>query len=320
MRPETDIASEEYEDLLTRVESVEKITSGMNIGGNVDLGNVFARGLITGIFRSGDGIKDVDLDGFQMDGDELVGQASGVDQIVLSGSTGALTAGAGAVTLDADGLWFDSGGAKRIIEWRDGGGAKRCQVAGWATDDVEDAHIRLTLYEDDGSTLAARLALDKSLGIIYVETLPFRLATAQQPIQFVDSNTEIWEDASSNLSFKDANAGTITLKQLYGQKVVMGAPTELTIASGVITATQSNHIVDTESDDATDDLDTINGGVDGMILTLSTVASTRDVVVKNNTGNIRCGADFTLGTLADSITFKYDATSSKWRCIGKENN
>ena len=33
-------------------------------------------------------------------------------------------------------------------------------------------------------------------------------------IEFNDSNTEIWEDGSSNLSFKDANAGTYTLTQL----------------------------------------------------------------------------------------------------------
>ena len=48
----------------------------------------------------------------------------------------------------------------------------------------------------------------------------------------------------------------------------LGTPTELTIAAGVITRTRSNHTVDTQGDDATDDLDTINGGVEGDILLL----------------------------------------------------
>src|SRR5690606_3555049 len=69
--------------------------------------------------------------------------------------------------------------------------------------------------------------------------------------------------------------------------------TELTIASGVITITSTlpivYHMVDTESDAASDDLDTISGGIDGQRLVLRTVTGSRDVTVKNNTGNIRCG-------------------------------
>ena len=44
------------------------------------------------------------------------------------------------------------------------------------------------------------------------------------------------------------------------------AATELTIASGAIAITQNNHTVDTQGDAATDDLDTINGGTDGLVL------------------------------------------------------
>ena len=43
----------------------------------------------------------------------------------------------------------------------------------------------------------------------------------------------------------------------------LGTPTELTIAGGIITRTRSNHTVDTQADAATDDLDTISGGVEG---------------------------------------------------------
>ena len=58
---------------------------------------------------------------------------------------------------------------------------------------------------------------------------------------------------------------------ISGGMLNFGSPTELTIASGVITATTSNHTVDTESNNATDDLDTINGGTEGDILHLRAI-------------------------------------------------
>jgi len=64
--------------------------------------------------------------------------------------------------------------------------------------------------------------------------------------------------------------------------------TELTIASGVITVTQSMHTVDTESDAASDDLDTITGA-DGDVLYLLPADDARTVVLKHGTGNIVTG-------------------------------
>jgi hypothetical protein len=86
---------------------------------------------------------------------------------------------------------------------------------------------------------------------------------------------------------------------------------ELTIATGAITVTQSQHTVDTESDAATDDLDTINGGNTGQILILSTANSARDVVLKNATGNIICpeSIDITLGVTNDKAVLQYDGTN-----------
>jgi len=94
-----------------------------------------------------------------------------------------------------------------------------------------------------------------------------------------------------------------------------------TIASGVITITgagvsianrQTRLRIDTESAAASDDLDTINGGLDGDILILQTIVSTRDVVVKDNTGNILCGSNVTLGTTSDRLVLLYDGGLSKW--------
>lgn len=78
---------------------------------------------------------------------------------------------------------------------------------------------------------------------------------------------------------------------------------ELTIASGAITVTSGWHLVDTQGDASTDDLDTINGGVFGQNLRISPASGSRDVVVKHNTGNIKCpgGTDITLAHDTDMV-------------------
>ena len=92
---------------------------------------------------------------------------------------------------------------------------------------------------------------------------------------------------------------------------------ELTIATGAITATGSYHRVDTEADAASDDLDTINGGVDGMILTLRAENDARTVVVKDGTGNIQIAGDMTLDNVQDTITLRYDGTLTAWLELGR---
>src|SRR3990172_5719051 len=64
------------------------------------------------------------------------------------------------------------------------------------------------------------------------------------------------------------------------------APTELTIAAGVITVTKMLHTVDTQADAASDDLDTINGLEDGHICILKCADAGRTVVLKHATGNL----------------------------------
>lgn len=102
------------------------------------------------------------------------------------------------------------------------------------------------------------------------------------------------------------------------QTIVLGTASELTIASGAITVVQSNHLIDTESDAASDDLDTINGGSDGQLLFLQTADSGRDVTVKNLTGNISCGSDRLLSSLFDVICLK--KRGSTWFMISFADN
>lgn len=77
---------------------------------------------------------------------------------------------------------------------------------------------------------------------------------------------------------------------------------DLTLASDAITVTGCYHRVDTQGGASTDNLATINGAASGQILILQSVASARDVTVKNGTGNIfLAGSDFVLDNSRDFI-------------------
>ncbi len=99
----------------------------------------------------------------------------------------------------------------------------------------------------------------------------------------------------------------------------LGASTELTIASGVITATKGFHTVDTQGDGAADDLVTINGGATGDILVLSPEHSVRNVTVKDGTGNILLGSDYVFANTGDTLVLIKFA-SGNWARLGGNLN
>ena len=86
----------------------------------------------------------------------------------------------------------------------------------------------------------------------------------------------------------------------------------LVIASGVVTLPHGGngvYILDTEGGAATDDLDTINGGILGQQITIGQTAGAKDIVVKDNTGNLRLAGDFTMNNLQDNITLYYNGSN-----------
>jgi len=93
---------------------------------------------------------------------------------------------------------------------------------------------------------------------------------------------------------------------------------ELTIAAGVVTKTCSYHRVDTQDDDPTDDLDTINGGSEGDVLLIRAADGARTVVVKHGTGNVwnPTGDDITLDDEGDYVLLVFDSTN--WCVIAGE--
>lgn len=114
------------------------------------------------------------------------------------------------------------------------------------------------------------------------------------------------------------------LKVKFGDGVVktlvedQAAGSTLTIAAGAITATTPFHAVDTEAAAASDDLDTINGGVIGMVLVVHAANSARTVVAKNGTGNLKLEGDMTLDNAEDTLQLIHDGTN--WLELSRSNN
>ena len=94
----------------------------------------------------------------------------------------------------------------------------------------------------------------------------------------------------------------------------------VTISSGAITVTSSYVRVLTEGSASSDDLDTINGGVAGQVLYLQTQFSTKDVTLKDMTGNLALAGDFTLDHALDMIHLIYSAADSVWIEVSRSNN
>ena len=138
-------------------------------------------------------------------------------------------------------------------------------------------------------------------------------------------------DSSNHLNFINGEAGGagIVLDDnnavtMSGNLTVAGKYNitrgDITIATGAITPTTSYVRLDTQASATTDDLDTINGGVIGDIVVLETRISSRDVVVKDGTGNLGLagGVDFTLVNKSSTITLIYDGTS--WLEMSRSSN
>jgi pectate lyase len=104
------------------------------------------------------------------------------------------------------------------------------------------------------------------------------------------------------------------------QPVIYPLGSNLIVASAEITvpSTGAYFSVDTEGAAATDDLETINGGVDGRMIILRSYLTAQVVTIKHDIGNIRmAGGDFTFTSTTNRITLMYDASLSKWYEISR---
>ena len=99
---------------------------------------------------------------------------------------------------------------------------------------------------------------------------------------------------------------------------IHGDGSELTISTGAVTITTAYHRVDTQSDAASDDLDTVSGGTTGQILVLRAENDARSVVAKDGTGNLKLAGDCTLDNTEDTLTLIYNGTN--WLELSRSDN
>ena len=92
----------------------------------------------------------------------------------------------------------------------------------------------------------------------------------------------------------------------------------ISLSGGVTTVTDSYHEVTSQSGPS-DDLDTLNGGVDGMIVILHPTSGDT-ITVKDGTGNIKTATDFAMNAIEDSIMLIYSSAQSAWIEISRSDN
>jgi len=160
--------------------------------------------------------------------------------------------------------------------------------------------------------------------------------TSQLPIltpyaRTLEERIEQHKQAINYLLSALGNGRSLTETNRYGSDAQQEYTTTFTIAAGVISLTITGHggqdtatpgriTIDTEAAAATDDLDTINGGRDGMVLKVRANNDARTVVMKNGTGNMRLQADFSLNNVYDTMTLSYVAALSSWLEDSRSDN
>jgi hypothetical protein len=128
------------------------------------------------------------------------------------------------------------------------------------------------------------------------------------------SATEWWKVVSGDVTIPN---GDLTLQaELFFDK-----STELTISAGVVTldGTATVYGIRPEVLGVQDDLDTINGGTDGQLISLFPSGGVAEqVVLKHGTGNIWFpdGSDVEINNDYDTAQFIYKSGVNQWRFMG----
>lgn len=139
-------------------------------------------------------------------------------------------------------------------------------------------------------------------------------AGAASDVQFYRSGANVWRTPDSlTVDGNFIASGNASVAGLFNLP-----RSTLTISGGIVTVTQSCHLIDTEGGAATDNLDTINGGTDGDILILRSANAARDTTVKDGTGNLNIAGDFTFTTPTDVIMLIYNGAT--WFEISRSDN
>lgn len=176
----------------------------------------------------------------------------------------------------------------------------------YKVDKIETEEIQATVDLD----------LQKSGGDLNVGNGKFRVREIDVNFWDAVNDIELRTGAIKRFSIDSSNGLT---KIHFG---ILNQRKTLTISAGQITLTSSFQSIETQAAAATDNLDTINGGVDGMILYLEAANSARTVVVRDQSvsgGNIdtQSSNPFSLTHRLDKICLIY---RGNWQEYSRSNN
>jgi len=142
------------------------------------------------------------------------------------------------------------------------------------------------------------------------------------------------ETAAQNIAAIIANAADGTFRASAeangsGRLELTGLPTfkkgsEVTIASGVASISAGFHAIDTESDAASDDLDTINSATGyshaaGTLFAFHPANAGRTIVAKDGTGNLSIAGDFAMDDQEDTLLLVSNGANG-WYELARSNS
>lgn len=157
-------------------------------------------------------------------------------------------------------------------------------------------------------------------GTVYGKIISSSFSTNTLVSIELDSGTLQNETLTVSLGFSTEKSISYDSIRSAG-KFSIGKTSELTIASGVVTVTGGKHTIDSEGDASSDDLNTINGGIDGAVVMIQPANGSRTINVKHLTGNINLSGnqDYVMDEIDKMIFLAYDATNSQWWEIARKD-
>lgn len=181
-----------------------------------------------------------------------------------------------------------------------------------------DSTAVLTLEDSGSATLQILSGASSIGGILFGDSG----GPTSGSIQYNHSTDSLFFSTTNTSRVSIDSSGIVTILEGLTLDKLFTTPSagELTISSGSITPIGMYHTVDTESDDATDDLDTIVNPGAGSWLILTAANASRTVVVKDGTTiQLSGGADFSLTNLNDTL-FLFARTGTRWVEISRSTN
>ena len=155
---------------------------------------------------------------------------------------------------------------------------------------------------------AAPITTPANAGAVFVDTTGGRIYFATGT-----GSSSDWDLMPVNISeiTQDADINLQGVRSLINVMALdFQASAEITLNTGAATQTQSVHSVDTQSDSAADDLDTLTPATDKNFLMLKLEDAARIVTIKHGTGNFTLPGNADIVMAANSMyQFMYDGTN-----------